>query len=396
MDETALDYRYYNTDLMNNGQRDLRQSTTNTENIVPPEMQPFSTGNENIYEDTGSREPDHHYSSIYEIPGQDRGGIVENKKDVVQIRRSKLSKIVFLTIVFIILLVTGSVLLGFMLGSCTEENKQDLESVVVKGIQNTENKCGHSCGNGTCFEGDGVALCRCFPGYGGVFCEYDIDDCASSPCGFHGTCIDGNSTFTCICESNYGGLRCLEEWTLVFRGTAGAGSDIYRVWKDGENATITDETCMTTDVTSCKRHYRHPVVDTWKLLGITKVKLSFYNNNTERAYIVFNGTGSDITSWFKSFRIIHSSWTNMASQRFQLFSIFGNDPWRRFLISRHLGQCADDVMYTATIVPHHYTCSYDQHPVYPQFLYSTSNSYGYPGKLKGFAAADVMAIFIQY
>ena len=63
----------------------------------------------------------------------------------------------------------------------------------------------------------------------------------------------------------------------MFRGTAGAGSDVYRVWYDGENTTTTDVTCMTTDVTSCNRHYRHPMVDSWKSLRIRKVNLIVNN-----------------------------------------------------------------------------------------------------------------------
>lgn len=34
-------------------------------------------------------------------------------------------------------------------------------------------------------------LCTCVPGFKGVTCEININECASSPCLNKGTCIDG-------------------------------------------------------------------------------------------------------------------------------------------------------------------------------------------------------------
>lgn len=42
-------------------------------------------------------------------------------------------------------------------------------------------------------------LLQCKPGYQGVNCEYDVDECHSRPCLHGGTCINLINRFTCAC-----------------------------------------------------------------------------------------------------------------------------------------------------------------------------------------------------
>lgn len=133
MDETTIDYRYYNTDLINNTQIHGRETESNSGNILPPEMQPLSTGSEHVYEDTVSREPDHQYSSIYEVPGHPLRELGETKNNAVQIGRYKFYKILLIATIFTILLVSGSGLLGFILGSCADINDEEIKSIDVQG-----------------------------------------------------------------------------------------------------------------------------------------------------------------------------------------------------------------------------------------------------------------------
>ena len=48
--------------------------------------------------------------------------------------------------------------------------------------------------------------CICAPGFTGVYCETNIDECASQPCDKDYVCIDEIANFTCVCEE---GKDCL-------------------------------------------------------------------------------------------------------------------------------------------------------------------------------------------
>ncbi|PIK33677.1 putative sushi, von Willebrand factor [Apostichopus japonicus] len=67
----------------------------------------------------------------------------------------------------------------------------------------------HTCVNGaSCHDALGGFSCTCQPGYTGVYCEIDIDDCEPSPC-LNGTCVDVGD-FLCECDVGFQGLLCEE------------------------------------------------------------------------------------------------------------------------------------------------------------------------------------------
>jgi hypothetical protein len=148
-------------------------------------------------------------------------------------------------------------------------------------------------------------------------------------------------------------------------------------------------------------HYRNRIVSNWAYIGVKYVKYAYYENNQEVAYVIFNGAGSNINSWFDKRRVISSSYTDLTATRsFNLFSIAGDyrprEGERRFIINSHYGGCAVDQghMVISEEEPPNNLCNWDNHPKYPQFLYSKINTIDYWSR-RMFGRADYMAIFIK-
>lgn len=51
-------------------------------------------------------------------------------------------------------------------------------------------------------------ICKCQPGFEGVHCQINVNDCASQPCKNGGTCRDLDGDYNCRCPSPYVGKQC--------------------------------------------------------------------------------------------------------------------------------------------------------------------------------------------
>nr|XP_034961755.1 protein delta homolog 1 [Zootoca vivipara] len=91
---------------------------------------------------------------------------------------------------------------------------------------------GSPCQNGgTCVDNGGFAphaSCLCLPGFTGIFCEIDTDDCESNPCENGGTCTDIGRGFRCICPSGYGGVLCSSPITICTSGPCKNGGTCHQ------------------------------------------------------------------------------------------------------------------------------------------------------------------------
>ena len=75
-------------------------------------------------------------------------------------------------------------------------------------LENCDGCDGVDCGtNQLCINLVFNYTCICVPGFTGIDCSININDCAGANCN-NGTCMDGIDTFTCVCGPRYTGQFC--------------------------------------------------------------------------------------------------------------------------------------------------------------------------------------------
>ncbi|XP_052814866.1 EGF-like repeat and discoidin I-like domain-containing protein 3 isoform X2 [Mya arenaria] len=103
------------------------------------------------------------------------------------------------------------------------------------------------------------------------------------------------------------------DWNVMFIGIPSRGGLVEDWLTTGFNTT-SDLSCFYEgNEHNCSLHYRNPLVDKWTELHVSMVKYALYKNGNEVAYVIFNATGSNVTSWFQSERILNSSWTGLSA-----------------------------------------------------------------------------------
>ncbi|KAL3873164.1 hypothetical protein ACJMK2_036314 [Sinanodonta woodiana] len=186
-----------------------------------------------------------------------------------------------------------------------------------------------------------------------------------------------------------------DPWKLVFRVTAGGGTNPYYAWQNG-TGTLDSENCMMLYPSSCTKYYRNKLLDTWTTWPIEKVKFALYKNHAQVAYIVFDGTGSDMESWFSKQRVVASSWSDIIESKQMLyFSVQGDSlRGRYFFIHEAYGGCNIDVGWTVTAFGIQVPCTIDMHASYPGLVYAKNGTKALYSS-QGYGVADVLAVYVK-
>ncbi|CAG2214256.1 unnamed protein product [Mytilus edulis] len=130
-----------------------------------------------------------------------------------------------------------------------------------------------------------------------------------------------------------------DDWKLVFKIDANGGNtNVYDIYMDrGITYNINDKKALNLTRRTGK-HFKSDIINHWSDVDIEEVKVVVYQYGEEKAFLTFNGTGTDMTNWFSQKRMQNSSYSDLkhASQgEGYFFSIAGvSHPSRRFYVNK--------------------------------------------------------------
>ncbi|XP_067105095.1 aggrecan core protein-like [Osmerus mordax] len=130
------------------------------------------------------------------------------------------------------------------------------------------------CGAGSCSVQDGVGLCHCPPGLGGVGCQYEVDVCHSNPCDNGATCVEIVDSYKCLCLPSYGGDRCeideqhCEEGWTKFQGNCYLHFSERETWPEAEQRCRDLNAHLVSIITPEEQHFVNSNAQDYQWIGL--------------------------------------------------------------------------------------------------------------------------------
>ncbi|XP_076113279.1 uncharacterized protein LOC143080963 [Mytilus galloprovincialis] len=171
-------------------------------------------------------------------------------------------------------------------------------------------------------------------------CQYYCRMCADQMTTATPSCVDKNPSACAEIGSN---ASPSPNVYVLMKGVTGVGTyppgvtDLFGLWNSTKtiNEFQQEAHALTPNFPG---HYKPILSNNWTFLCLDKVRVSIYKNGVEKAFMLFNATGTDKMSWFTPSRIIDSSWVDLQSSTKQYFAM-SQDP--DFLREFYASQNAD-------------------------------------------------------
>ncbi|KAK7504896.1 hypothetical protein BaRGS_00003924 [Batillaria attramentaria] len=197
---------------------------------------------------------------------------------------------------------------------------------------------------------------------------------------------------------------------LAFRLTAGVNQSAYDKYVDSGTHDDTPQArasllpgCLTLNGSlPCNTHYRSRLLDEWPGDAIDTVRMAVHANGQEQRYILFNGTGSTLLSWFAQDRVLASDWTDVHDEvlhpnegYFSIVGVHNEYINRKFYINRNWGGCPADAGWLMVMETGDGCNFAPSTGPFPFILFSSANtvaSYITPV----FKQADVLSITVKF
>ncbi|CAC5391165.1 unnamed protein product [Mytilus coruscus] len=126
------------------------------------------------------------------------------------------------------------------------------------------------------------------------------------------------------------------------------------------------------------KHFKSDVINHWSVIDIDQVKVVVYKNGLERAFLDFNGTGTNKTNWFSQERLNNSSYSDLKTASHDygyFFSVEGSEVTkRRFYVNQNWGGCFVDAGWLLVSEGQGFNCNYELHNKV-LLLYSANNTF---------------------